>query len=39
MANVKKAFGNFNINDDAAVQLAYSLTMQDQWQERLQSLN
>jgi hypothetical protein len=39
LGNVKKAFQNYNINDDAAVQLAYSLTMQGQWEDRLKALN
>lgn len=39
MANVKRAFGNYNINESAAIQLAYSLTMRDQWEDRLKSLN
>jgi len=39
LGNVKKTFQNYNINDDAAVQLAYSLTMQGQWEDRLKALN
>lgn len=39
LGNIRKTFQNYNINDDAAVQLAYSLTMQNQWEDRLKSLN